>query len=78
CEEGQDYMANLNADSLTTLKDCKLEPALLELPPESRVQFERVGYFCSDRHEHKPGEKAVFNRTVPLRDSWAKIEKKHN
>lgn len=77
-EEGQDYMANLNADSLTTLKDCKLEPALLELPPESRVQFERVGYFCSDRHEHKPGEKAVFNRTVPLRDSWAKIEKKHN
>lgn len=78
CEEGQDYMANLNAESLTTLRDCKLEPALLELPPESRVQFERVGYFCSDRHEHKPGEKAVFNRTVPLRDSWAKIEKKHN
>jgi glutaminyl-tRNA synthetase len=75
CLEGQDFISNLNPDSLTVLDDCKLEPALAELPPESRVQFERVGYFCSDRYDHQPG-KPVFNRTVSLKDTWAKIEKK--
>ena len=75
CPEGQDFISNLNPDSLTVLEDCKLEPALAELPPENRVQFERVGYFCSDRYDHQPG-KPVFNRTVSLKDTWAKIEKK--
>ncbi|NLZ63916.1 MAG: glutamine--tRNA ligase/YqeY domain fusion protein [Lentisphaerae bacterium] len=76
CEEGQDFCDNLNPDSLTVLTDCKLESSLAELPPETRVQFERVGYFCSDRYEHQPGQ-PVFNRTVSLKDTWAKIEKKH-
>jgi len=76
CEEGQDFCANLNPNSLTVLTDCKLEPALAALPPETRVQFERVGYFCSDRYEHQPGQ-PVFNRTVSLKDTWSKIEKKH-
>lgn len=75
CPEGQDFVSNLNPDSLTVLRDCRLEPALAELPPESRVQFERVGYFCSDRYDHQTG-KPVFNRTVSLKDTWAKIEKK--
>jgi len=73
--DGQDFISNLNPDSLTVLSNCRLEPALAELPPESRVQFERVGYFCSDRYDHQPG-KPVFNRTVSLKDTWAKIEKK--
>ncbi len=73
--DGQDFISNLNPESLTVLTNCKLEPALAELPPESRVQFERVGYFCSDRYDHQTG-KPVFNRTVSLKDTWAKIEKK--
>jgi len=75
CEEGQDFLSNLNPDSLTILDNCYLEPALAQLPPETRVQFERVGYFCSDRYDHSQ-EKPVFNRTVGLKDTWAKIEKK--
>ena len=75
CEEGQDFLSNLNPDSLTILDNCYLEPALAQLPPETRVQFERIGYFCSDRYDHSQ-EKPVFNRTVGLKDTWAKIEKK--
>jgi len=75
CEEGQDFLSNLNPDSLTILDNCYLEPALAQLPPETRVQFERIGYFCSDKYDHSQ-EKPVFNRTVGLKDTWAKIEKK--
>jgi glutaminyl-tRNA synthetase len=73
-EEGQEFTANLNPHSLEVLTGCKLEPALGDPAPESRYQFERLGYFCADR-ESAPG-KPVFNRTVALRDSWAKIEKR--
>lgn len=73
-EEGHDFVENLNPDALQVLSGCKIEPALATLKPEDRVQFERVGYFCADRYDYKP-EKPVFNRTVGLKDSWAKIEK---
>jgi glutaminyl-tRNA synthetase len=72
---GVDYKTNLNPESLVVLKDCKLEPSLAQAAPGTRVQFERVGYFCVDSVDSKPG-KPVFNRTVGLRDSWTKIEKK--
>ncbi|MFP4500730.1 MAG: glutamine--tRNA ligase/YqeY domain fusion protein [Candidatus Hydrogenedentota bacterium] len=73
-EEGQDWRANLNPDSLKVLSGCKLEPALKEIAPGERVQFERLGYFCVDTKDSKPGA-PVFNRTVTLRDTWAKIKK---
>src|SRR5256886_902678 len=73
-EEGQDFTANLNPNSLEVLKDCKLEPSLGDAAIESRYQFERLGYFCVDP-ESKTG-KLVFNRTVALKDTWAKIEKR--
>jgi glutaminyl-tRNA synthetase len=72
---GVDYKTNLNPDSLVTLKNCKLEPSLAQAAPGTRVQFERTGYFCVDTVDSKPGA-PVFNRTVGLRDSWTKIEKK--
>jgi glutaminyl-tRNA synthetase len=56
------------------ISNAKLEPSLANAPVESRYQFERLGYFCVDS-DSKPG-KPVFNRTVPLKDTWAKIEKK--
>ncbi|MBQ9367482.1 MAG: glutamine--tRNA ligase, partial [Victivallales bacterium] len=74
-EEGHDFIASINPASCEIISDCRLEPALATLPPETRVQFERLGYFCTDRYDHKPGA-PVFNRTVGLKDSWAKIEKK--
>ena len=73
--DGVDYKTNLNPESLVTLKDCKLEPSLAQAEPGARFQFERVGYFCVDTVDSKPGQ-PVFNRTVSLRDSWQKIEKK--
>ncbi|MEX0936570.1 MAG: glutamine--tRNA ligase/YqeY domain fusion protein [Pirellulales bacterium] len=73
--EGGDYRENLNPESLTVLPDCKLEPSLAEAKPGDRYQFERLGYFCADEHDSRP-DHLVFNRTVPLRDSWAKIQKK--
>jgi glutaminyl-tRNA synthetase len=73
-EEGQDFTANLNPNSLEVLKDCKLEPSLGDAAIEARYQFERLGYFCVDP-ESKTG-KLVFNRTVALKDAWAKIEKR--
>jgi glutaminyl-tRNA synthetase len=74
-EEGQDWLTNLNPDSLEVLSDAKLEPALGSAQPGNRFQFERLGYFCADL-DSKPG-KLVFNRTVQLKDTWAKVEKKN-
>ncbi|MCK4599598.1 glutamine--tRNA ligase/YqeY domain fusion protein [Candidatus Bipolaricaulota bacterium] len=73
-EEGQDWLDNLNQNSLTVLTGCKLEPSLADAKPGERSQFERVGYFCVDP-DSTPG-KPVFNRTVTLRDTWAKIQKR--
>ncbi len=73
-EEGEDFMSGLNPNSLETLMDAKLEPSLASAKAEDHYQFERVGYFCADL-DSKPG-KLVFNRTLPLKDTWAKIEKK--
>jgi glutaminyl-tRNA synthetase len=73
-EEGEDFTANLNPASLDVLTDCKLEPALGAMKPFERCQFERLGYFCVDP-DSTPG-RPVFNRTVALRDTWAKIEKR--
>jgi glutaminyl-tRNA synthetase len=73
--EGQDFVANLNADSLTVLEACKVEPSLGEVKPLDRFQFERLGYFCVDPDTATPG-RLVFNRTVTLRDTWAKLAKK--
>ncbi len=67
-----DYKLCLNPDSLQVLSCCKAEPSLRSALPEASFQFEREGYFCVDRHESSP-ERLVFNRTVTLRDSWAKI-----
>jgi len=72
-EEGQDFTANLNPDSLEILTACKVEPSLAGAAPGSRYQFERQGYFCVDLDS--AGDKLVFNQTVGLRDTWAKIEK---
>jgi len=72
--EGEDFTVNLNPNSLETLTGCKLEPSLADVAHESRYQFERLGYFCADP-DTTPG-KPVFNRTVALRDTWAKIEKR--
>jgi glutaminyl-tRNA synthetase len=71
--EGQDFTSNLNPRSLEVLTGCKLEPSLLDAAEGSRYQFERLGYFCADP-DTTPG-KPVFNRTVALRDTWARIEK---
>jgi glutaminyl-tRNA synthetase len=72
--EGQDFTVNLNPNSLEVLTGAKLEPSLAEAKPGDRYQFERLGYFCVDL-DSSPGA-LVFNRTVPLRDTWAKIEKR--
>ena len=71
---GLDYKSSLNPDSLETLTRCRVEPSLADAAPGSRYQFERQGYFCVDSVDSSPGA-LVFNRTVSLRDSWAKIEK---
>jgi glutaminyl-tRNA synthetase len=73
-EEGQDFTANINPDSLEILPTCYLEPSLAGAEAGSRYQFERLGYFCVD--PDSDDENLVFNRTVPLRDTWAKIEKR--
>jgi len=71
-EEGSDFTANLNPNSLEVLTSCRVEPGLVGVTPGSRYQFERQGYFCVDP-DSRDG-KLVFNRTVTLRDTWAKIE----
>jgi glutaminyl-tRNA synthetase len=84
-EEGQDFVANLNPDSLQVLDECYVEPSLAGAAPGTRVQFERLGYFCVDPDTGAPsastgaspasaGGGLVFNRTVALRDTWAKIQ----
>jgi glutaminyl-tRNA synthetase len=72
--EGGDFTDNLNPKSLEVIADAKLEPSLRAADAGSRVQFERLGYFCVDKDSS--AERPVFNRTVGLRDSWAKIEQK--
>jgi glutaminyl-tRNA synthetase len=72
-EEGQDFTANLNPHSLEVVTG-KVEPSLANATAGSRYQFERLGYFCVDP-DSQPG-KPVFNRTVALKDTWAKIEKR--
>jgi glutaminyl-tRNA synthetase len=72
-EENKDFTSNLNPNSREVLKNCRIEPSLAGAVPLSRYQFERLGYFCVD-HDSASG-KLVFNRTVTLRDEWAKIQK---
>ncbi len=72
--EGQEFTANLNPNSLEVIAQAKLEPSLANAPVEARYQFERLGYFCVDP-DSEPGH-PVFNRTVALKDTWAKVEKK--
>jgi glutaminyl-tRNA synthetase len=74
--EGEDYKVNLNPDSLEILSPCYVEPSLKGATSGSRYQFERLGYFCIDTKDTVEN-KIIFNRSVSLRDSWAKIEKKH-
>jgi glutaminyl-tRNA synthetase len=73
-EEGQDFLANLNPNSLEVVTGAKLEPSLGNAAAGSRYQFERLGYFCVD--PDSMAGKPVFNRTVALKDTWAKLEKK--
>ncbi|MFH1893520.1 MAG: glutamine--tRNA ligase/YqeY domain fusion protein [Candidatus Zixiibacteriota bacterium] len=73
-EEGKDFRDYLNPDSLEVLKSCRLEPSLAGSKPGDRYQFERMGYFCVD--PDSTDDKLVFNRTVTLKDTWAKIQKK--
>jgi glutaminyl-tRNA synthetase len=72
---GGDHLDHLNANSLETLANCRLEPSLADAKPSERFQFERLGYFCADSVDSKPGA-LVFNRTVSLRDTWAKVQQK--
>jgi glutaminyl-tRNA synthetase len=72
-EDGSDFTANLNPNSLETLTSCRVEPSLAGATPGSRYQFLRLGYFCVDPDSSDGA--LVFNRTVSLRDTWAKIEK---
>jgi len=74
-QEGEDFLANLNPESLVTLRDCRVEPSLAGAVPGSRFQFERQGYFCADARDAAPPDRLVFNRTVTLKDAWAKIRK---
>jgi glutaminyl-tRNA synthetase len=71
--EGQDFVSALNPDSLAVLTGCRLEPSLAAAEPGVPYQFERLGYFCLDP-DSVPGA-LVFNRTVTLKDAWARIEK---
>jgi glutaminyl-tRNA synthetase len=72
--DGSDWLANINPKSLERLTGCKVEPSLTSATVGDRYQFERLGYFCADSVDSSPGH-LVFNRTVTLRDTWAKIEK---
>ncbi len=67
----RDFLEFINPDSLSAVQGW-VESAVQEAAPETRYQFERIGYFCTDRFDHRPGERLVFNRTVTLKDSWSK------
>ena len=71
-EEGKDFTANLNRDSLNVLGECYVEPSLAAAPAGSRFQFERLGYFCVD--PDSTPQRPVFNRTVSLKDTWTKLQ----
>jgi glutaminyl-tRNA synthetase len=73
-EEGKDFTGHINPDSLDVLTACRVEPGLAAAPPGSRYQFLRLGYFCIDT-KYTTARKPVFNRTVTLKDTWAKIDK---
>jgi glutaminyl-tRNA synthetase len=73
-EDDKDFTDYINPESLVVLKSCMVEPSLAEAQPGSRCQFERMGYFCSDMVDAKPG-KPVFNRIVTLKDDWVKFQK---
>jgi glutaminyl-tRNA synthetase len=73
-QEAQDFTANLNPNSLEVISGAKLEPSLAHAEVASRYQFERLGYFCVDP-DSRPSA-LVFNRTLALKDTWAKIERK--
>jgi glutaminyl-tRNA synthetase len=70
-EEGRDWKSYLNPGSLEVLTGCKVEPSLAQAEKLGKYQFERIGYFCVD--PDSAAGRPVFNRTVPLRDSWARI-----
>jgi glutaminyl-tRNA synthetase len=73
-DDPKGFAAQLNPDSLAVLADALVEPSLQGAAPGSRYQFERLGYFCVDNRASRPG-RPVFNRTVTLRDTWAKVQK---
>jgi len=73
--EADDFTKFLNSRSLETLTSCRVESSVAQAPPGSRYQFERLGYFCIDSKDSHPG-KIVFNRIVPLRDSWTRVSEK--
>jgi glutaminyl-tRNA synthetase len=73
-DEGQEFTSNLNPSSLEVLTGCKVEPSLRDSAAGGRYQFERLGYFCAD--PDSAPEKLVFNRTIGLRDTWGKIERR--
>ncbi len=70
-DKERNFLEFINPDSLTAVQSW-VEPAVRDAQAETRYQFERLGYFCTDRREHQPGVKLVFNRTVALKDSWTK------
>jgi glutaminyl-tRNA synthetase len=72
--EGEDFKSNLNPKSLEVLSSCRVEPSLAGAEAGSRYQFERLGYFCVDLDSS--AGRLVFNRTVTLRDTWAKLQKR--
>jgi glutaminyl-tRNA synthetase len=73
--EGSDFTDSLNPDSLQVIPAALVEPSLVSAQPGDMVQFERLGYFCVDPDS---GSKLVFNRTIALRDSWAKVQSRAN
>lgn len=76
-QKGDEYKSNLNPNSLEVLSGCRIEPSIRGASPGDRYQFERLGYFCVDSAA-SAADALVFNRTVSLRDTWAKIEKAQN
>ena len=73
--EENGFLSVLNPNSLNVISNVYFEPSLASVPPEFICQFERIGYFVADRRDHVPGQHIVFNRSVALKDSWAKKNK---
>jgi len=74
--EGHDFTENLNPGSLQVLHDCQIEPSVRDAERGTKYQFERLGYYCVDEDPGGSANKLVFNRTIGLRDTWAKLEKR--